>query len=398
MIGAWKLNSAQILAIGCIGVALGVWLKRRLPILERLNIPTPVAGGMIFAILLAICHGRFLNVEADGGLRDLFMITFMTTIGLSASLRVVRAGGTKLIWLLAISTLGAALQNLLGIGITKLVGIDPRIGIVTGAVALTGGPATALAFGTTFEKMGVTGATAVGIAAATFGIAVSGLIGGYIGGWLVRRHNLNSVSRLAKQSNVSVQELCQTAPSLQTLFNMVLIVGFSVGVGNVVSGALERLGLILPAYIGAMIVGAIIRNLDDRFGFIGIAPLEVDLIGRVSLNLFIVMALVTLRLWELAHLALPLIAILISQVVLCILMCLTIVYWIMGRDYEAAVESSGFCGYMLGITANAVACMEELVEKYGPARQAFLIVPLVGAFLIDFTNSLVITTMANFLR
>jgi len=157
----------------------------------------------------------------------------------------------------------------------------------------------------------------------------------------------------------------------------------------------EHLGFVLPSYIGAMIVAAAIRNLDDRFHFARISQPEVDSLGKIALYLFIVMALLTLRLWELAHLALPLVVILTAQVALCWLMCVTMSYWVMGRNYESAVMASGFCGFMLGITANAIACMEELVEKYGPAPQAFLVVPVVGAFLIDFTNSMIITAMAN---
>ena len=178
----------------------------------------------------------------------------------------------------------------------------------------------------------------------------------------------------------------------------VLMLSIAIGLGNVLSGQIERLGVILPAYIGALIVGAVIRNLDDRFHFARISQADVDLAGRIALNLFIVMALIALRLWELKNLALPLVAILTAQVAMCFLMCVTAVYWLMGRSYEAAVETAGFCGYMLGITANAVACMEELVEKYGPAPEAFLVVPIIGAFLIDFSNSLIITVTANFLR
>jgi glutamate:Na+ symporter, ESS family len=179
------------------------------------------------------------------------------------------------------------------------------------------------------------------------------------------------------------------------LLPTVLVMGVAMGLGSVLSLGMERLGLILPGYIGAMIVAAIIRNLDDRYHFARVSQPEVDMLGKIALYLFIVMALLTLRLWELAHLALPLLVILTAQVALCWLMCVTMSYWVMGRNYEAAVSTSGFCGSMLGITANAVACMEELVEKYGPAPEAFLVVPVVGAFLIDFTNSLIITTLAN---
>jgi glutamate:Na+ symporter, ESS family len=393
MIPVWKLNAAQVLGLASMGVAIGVWLKRRIPLLDRLNIPVPIAGGMVFALAALALRDRVVNVEADATLRDLLMVAFMATIGLSARLQLIREGGAGLIWLLGISSLGALLQNLLGMGLAAAMGLDARLGILAGSVALTGGPATAVAFGGTFERMGVRGATAVGMAAATFGITVAGLIGGYIGGWLIRRHRLKS--RSARSTVTDAAPLDKNSPPL---LNLVVMMGIAMGIGNVLSGAMERMGLILPSYIGAMIVAAVIRNANDRLGWVRIAQPQVDMLGRIALYLFIVMALITLRLWELAHLALPLLVILAAQIALCGLMCVTICYWWMGRDYESAVTASGFCGYMLGITANAVACMEELVEKYGPAPRAFLVVPVVGAFLIDFTNSLIITAMANWMR
>jgi ESS family glutamate:Na+ symporter len=174
-----------------------------------------------------------------------------------------------------------------------------------------------------------------------------------------------------------------------------ILIATAMGLGSLVSLAVQRTGVVLPAYIGAMVVAAILRNLDDRYGFARVQQRDLDEIGRVALHLFIVMALVTLRLWELARLAGPLLVLLLAQVALCWAMCVGLAYRVMGRDYDAAVGAAGFCGFMLGITANAVAVMEALVEKYGPAPRAFLVVPVVGAFLIDFTNSLIITAMAN---
>ena len=386
----WKLSLVQVLGASALGVVLGGWLKRRLPILDRLNIPTSIAGGMVYAILALALHDRVVNLEPDTLLRDLLLIAFMTTVGLSARFQLLREGGKKLVVLLAVSSVGAVLQNLLGIGLAKALFIDPRLGILAGSVALTGGPGTAVAFGGTFQKMGVAGAEVVGMASATFGIAVAGLLGGYVGGWLVRRHKLKSSGATADPAKIEKEE--------DSLVTTVLVIAIAMGLGNLLSGALERAGLILPPYIGAMIVAAAIRNLNDSFHFATISQADVNQCGRIALNLFIVMALIALKLWELAHLALPMIAILAAQVMLCIAMCVTMVFWAMGRNYESAVESAGFCGYMLGITANAVACMEELVEKYGAAPEAFLVVPVVGAFLIDFSNSLIITTMANLLR
>ena len=391
MVPVIKVNAPEVLGLGAVGVLLGTWLKRRIPLLDRLNIPVSIAGGMVYAILIMLLRDRAANFEFDTVLRDLLMVAFMTTVGLSARVQLIRDGGVKVIWLLAVATGGALLQNLLGMGLAKILGVDARLGILAGAVSLTGGPATALAFGPTFERMGVAGATTVAFASATFGIAVAGLIGGYIGGQLIRRHRLKPSGEAA----IAASKVETHAPDL---LKSVLVMGVAMGLGALLSAGIERTGIILPSYIGAMIVAAAVRNLDDRYGFARISQPEVTAMGRVSLYLFIVMALLTLKLWELVHLALPMLVILAAQVALVWAMCLTVVYWTMGRDYESAVTSAGFCGFMLGITSNAVASMEELVEKFGAAPRAFLVVPIVGAFLIDFTNSLIITAMANWMR
>ena len=378
-----------MLGLACWGVAMGAWMKRKVPLLDRLNIPTPIAGGMIYAVLALALRDRVVNIEADGVLRDLLMIAFMTTVGLSARLQLLREGGVDVVVLLAIATVGAVLQNLLGMGLATLLGVDARMGILTGSVALAGGPATALAFGPVFEKMGVHGATAAGFAASTFGITLAGLVAGYLGGRLIRRYKL--APALGNRPEAAPKPAWVRVPSLNT----VLAVGISMGLGSVLSDAIQRRGVILPSYIGAMFVAAVIRNLDDRFAFLRISQSQTTALGQIALYLFIVMALLTLRLWELAHLALPLLVILAAQVLLCWLMSVVAAYRLTGRDYDAAVTAAGFCGFMLGVTSNAVASMEELVEKWGAAPRAFLVVPVVGAFLIDLTNSAVITVMAN---
>ncbi|HXA52299.1 MAG TPA: sodium/glutamate symporter [Candidatus Acidoferrum sp.] len=389
MVPTLKLTSVQLLGLAGLGAAAGVWIKHRVPVLDRLNVPAPIVGGMLYALLALALRDRFVNLDADTSLRDLFQIAFFTTIGLSVRVEALRRGGSALLWLLAAASAGAVMQNLLGIGLAKALGLDPRIGILAGSVSLAGGPATSLAFGSTFEQMGLRGATTIAIAAATFGITVSGLIGGYIGGRLIERRKLRSTG------TAPAAVVAQDA-SAASLMNVCIVIAIAMGLGSLVSLGVQRAGVILPAYIGAMAVAAVLRNLDDRYRFARIGQFEVDEIGRVALHLFIVMALVTLRLWELAHLAGPMLIILIAQVALVWLMCVMLAFRVMGRDYDAAVGAAGFCGFMLGITANAVAVMEELVEKYGPAPRAFLVVPVVGAFLIDFTNSLIITAMANF--
>jgi ESS family glutamate:Na+ symporter len=394
-----KLNPAQVLGAAALGVFIGGWLKRKIPVLDRWNIPVPIAGGMVFALAALALHGRIVNVEADTLLRDLLMIAFMSTIGLGASVQLLRKGGRQVILLLVLSSLGAVLQNLLGIGLAMSMGIDKRLGILAGSVALAGGPATALAWGDKFESWGVHGATTAAMAAATFGIAVAGLIGGHIGGQLIRRRALRSTAAAAQPAG-SARSARTYDPA--TLLSTVLAIGVAMGIGNLLSQQIESRGIRLPAYIGAMIVAAAIRNGNDRFGWIRIPQADIDTIGRVALYLFITMALLTLRLWELAHLALPLLVILTAEVALCWMMCVLFPFRFpfrgIRRDYENAVTSAGFCGYMLGITANAMASMEELAEKYGPAPESFLAVPVVGAFLVDFTNSFIITAFANLFR
>ncbi|HLJ91063.1 MAG TPA: sodium/glutamate symporter [Candidatus Angelobacter sp.] len=408
-IPTWNLNAVQVLALGCLGVLMGRWLKKRLPALDRLCIPTSIVGGMIFALAALLFRDRLVNFEMDSTLRDLMMIAFMSTIGLNARWNLLRRGGTQVLWMLVLASCGAVLQNLLGMGLAKLLHINPLMGILSGSVALAGGPATAVAFGSTFEAMGVRGATELGLASATFGIAVSGLVGGYIGSQLIRRYRLqpqqNSIELTEKQAAQSdgLQSDGRASGREQkfdaaSLLSTILTIGLAMGIGSLISLSLTKLGFILPSYIGAMIAAAALRNFNDRFPFLTISESALHSCAQVSLYLFIVMAVLALKLWELAHLAIPLIVILIAQVALCWLMCVVASFRTMGRDYESAVMAAGFCGFMLGITANAVACMEELVEKYGPAQRAFLVVPVVGAFLIDFTNALIITTMANLIR
>ncbi len=403
-----KLNAVQVLAISCFGVALGVFTKKRLRILDALNIPAPIVGGLIYALVALALRDRVINFELDLVLRDILQVAFFTTIGMSASLKLMKTGGIQVLIFLAIASVGAVAQNLLGVALAKVLGLSPLIGIVSGSVALTGGPATALAFGAEFEKLGVSGATTVGVASAMFGITAGGLMGAFIGGRFIRRFALASRARSAApaaqpESEVSGEVIRPPQPEVSStaehspLFNSLVAIAVSMGLGTLITAAMQKAGVVLPAYVGAMLVAAVLRNLDDLTGFIGLSERHVEGVGNVSLYIFIVMALLTLKLWELVHLALPILGLLAVQVVLVYLLC-ALVFRLMGRDYEAAVMAGGFCGFMLGTTANAMACMGELAGKHGPAPRAFIVVPLVGAFLIDFTNSVIITGMMNFLH
>ncbi len=393
-----KLNAIQVLALAAFGVALGVWLRGRIRLLDRLNIPAPVVGGLIYAGLATAMRDRLLNFEMDLVLRDILMVAFFTSVGMSASLRMVRKGGARLIQFFVLATLSALMQNALGIALALAFGLSPLIGLISGSVAMTGGPATALAFGGTFENLGVAGAATLGIAAATFGTTSGGLLGGHVGGWLIRRHHLKAPPPEPAQTAASRQPAPHQSEEHAPLFASAVAVAVAMGLGTLLSAWFDSLSLVLPAYVGAMIAAGVLRNLDDRFGLLKISQQHLEMIGNISLCLFIVMALLTLQLWELARLALPLIVMLTAQVILVVALCLAVSFPVMGRDYESAVMAGGFCGFMLGTTASALACMDVLVKKYGPAPHAFIVVPLVGAFLIDFTNAMIITALANLFR
>jgi ESS family glutamate:Na+ symporter len=303
----------------------------------------------------------------------------------------------------------AVVQNIIGIGLARVFDLHPLLGIIAGSVSLTGGPATSLAFGPTFEQLGVTGATTLGLASATFGITLGGLLGGPLGTRLVQRHQLPTgrapqkppaptlttvlVRQEESQDMISFSE--EDAEESDVL-RSIMIIAVAMGIGSIIGKWISARGIVLPAYIGAMIVAALVRNLDDRFKFIRISQTNSEAIGNISLSIFISMALMNLKLWELVNLALPLFVILVAQVFIVAVVAYVISFHVMGRDYDSAVMAGGFVGFMLGTTANAMACMDALVEKFGPAPRAYLVVPIVGAFLIDFTNALIITTMANF--
>jgi len=388
-----SLGPVQVLGLAALGVLMGRFLKRVLPILDRWNVPASVVGGLVYSALVLALRDRVLNLQLDMVLRDVLMVAFFTTVGMSASLRLLIVGGRLVTIFLLAATGGLVLQIVWGVTAAHLLGLPPLLGVIPGAVSLTGGPATSLAFGPTLEKVGVEGATAVGLASAVFGIVVSGLLGGFVGGVLIKRRGLTPKP---VDPGVAPEEL--DPGRVGSTMDNVLALALAMAAGTLISKGLERMGWTLPAYVGAMIAAGILRNLDDRFDFAGIVQTTMDEIGGIALELFIVMALLTLKLWELTHLAGPVLVILLGQVVLTVSLCWFLVFPLMGRDHPAAVMAGGYCGFMLGTTANAMASMGEIVRKSGPAPQAFFVVSIVGAFLIDFINALLITETINLLR
>jgi glutamate:Na+ symporter, ESS family len=405
-----KLDLIQTLAFGGVVLFLGYGLRRAIPALGRYNLPAPVLGGLLVAVAILIARRYDVTLfQFDTTLQSPLMIAFFTTIGFGASLSLLRVGGPQVFLFFIIATVFAILQNVIGALMAMPFGLHPLFGVLAGSVTLTGGPATGLAFAPLFEQAGVQGAASVAVAAAMAGIVSGGIIGGPVGTLLIERHKLkqpraNPVHlQMPTAENIVEDRMPELAPSVPegedvesyALLKSLVVILVAMWIGSWVSKGFTALGVTLPAYIGAMLVAAAIRNLDDLTQWIGLSQRIIDDIGNVALSLFLVMALMTLKLWELAGLALPLAAILIVQVTMVAVVCFWPIFQLMGRDYESAVMSGGFIGFMLGTTANAMAVMRTLVERYGPAPRAFLVAPMVGAFFIDFTNALIITACIN---
>lgn len=399
-----KLDLIQTLGVAAVLYYFGVHIKRLLPFLDRLNIPSAVVGGMLFASVVLIARDRFLNIEFDTATQPLFMVMFFTTIGMGASLPLLRSGGLPVLIFLIMSTVFCFVQNGVGMAIGALFDANPFLGIMAGSVTLVGGPATGLAFAPLFENAGLVGAGTLAITAATFGIVCGGLVGGPAGTWLINRFHLHRNKRVPRgelQQELAPQEETITVALDREDSNLVrnmIVAAAAMGIGSVLSYYFQAMGLTLPAYIGAMVIASAFRNVDDIKGWFHIDPKAMDLIGSIALNIFLVVALMNLKLWELFHLAIPLFAILFVQVLAAVGFSLLISYRVMGRDYDSAVIASGFIGFVLGTTANAMANMKTIVSKFGPSPKAFLVVPMVGAFFIDFVNALIITWFLNWLQ
>jgi ESS family glutamate:Na+ symporter len=402
------LDLVQTVAFAGVILFAGYGLRRLIPILGKVNIPAPVVGGLPVAGVLAVLYFSGIQpIKFDTLLQVPAQNTFFASIGFAASLALLRKGGPLVFTFLVLSFIVAVLQNVIGAAVAWGLGQHPLMGVLAGSVTLTGGPATGLAFAPLFEQAGVPGAATLAVAAAMVGIVAGGVIGGPIGTYLIDKklHIGPGGPGSTTLTNVAEQQMPATpveAPAGEdveayVLMKHLVLLLVTVGVGIWVSAWLTRLGMTLPAYIGAMLVAAVIRNIDDVTGAIGLSMRVIDDIGNIALSLFLVMALMTLRLWELAGLVIPLLIILAAQVALIAVICVWVVPRVMGRDYDSAVMSGGFAGFMLGTSANAMANMGALVERYGPAPKAFLVVPLVGAFFIDFANALLITTFLNWL-
>ncbi len=403
-----SLDMIPTLALAALLLFAGYGVKRLWRLLDRLNIPAPVVGGLLFSfIALGLRQAGLFAFQFDAILQTPFMIAFFTTVGLTASLSLLKVGGPQVLLFWGLASLFAVLQDVLGLGLAKVMGVHPFLGLISGSVTMTGGHGTGLAFGPIMEGLGMPGATTLAVAAATFGLVSGGLIGGPIGTALIRRRGLKPrPAKIRAKKDVpaeAMDELAEEASARSSLSSyeilkyMAVILG-CMAVGSLVASGFKSLGITLPAYIGSMLVAAVFRNVCDFGRVMKLSQDYIEHLGAVALSLFLTMAMMSLKLWELLDLALPMLVILVFQVAMIGLFAAFVVFRLMGRDYDAAIMAGGHCGFGLGATPNAVANMNSLVEKFGPAPRAFLVVPMVGAFFIDFTNAIIITFFLNLVQ
>ncbi len=415
---------------------LGEWVVRRVPALRRFNIPAPVVGGLLVcgAVLLVNVSGAaklsFGSRVNDGWwtwlvcaepewasrparpINAIFMVGFFVCVGLNATWSLVRSGGAQLIMFWFVASLFAVVQNVVGVGISTAMGESALLGIMCGSVTLTGGHSTAQAFAEPFAQAGLQGAAVIGVAAATFGLIAGALLGGPVATRLIEKHRLRSSDGNAPGGGLADTATASAASEDAGLVTLVralarqgsrlvapvLIVLICVKGGAWAGYLLQKTGMIFPVSMGGMLVGVIVRNLHDAVGGKWIDSDVVDGIGAVLLSLFLVITMAGLNLVELAATALPMLVILVVQIVLMGVFALVVTFRAMGRDYDAAVMAAGHCGFALGATSNAMATMLTVVQRYGPARRAFLIVPPTGALLIDVTNGFMLTGILTWLK
>ncbi|WP_040287388.1 sodium/glutamate symporter [Sporosarcina koreensis] len=394
-----ELNQVTTLFLAMALLLLGNLLVRKSKILQKFCIPAPVVGGLLFAILATILKTTgIVSFTLDTSLQNLFMLTFFATVGLGASFALIKLGGKLLIIYWIACAFLALMQNVIGVSMSYLFDIHPLIGMMAGAVSMEGGHGGATAYGTTVEAMGIDSAFSIGIAAATFGLVAGGLIGGPLVKFLINKYNLKSNEAAGAEDTYEYNaELHEPAISVDNFTMQAFLIVASMAGGSLLGEAFGRLtdGIALPNYVGAMFVAVIIRNVIDRFNGNIIHMKSITLIGDVALGIFLSMALMSIKLWEVAGLALPLLVIVFVQVVFLVLFAIFVLFRILGKNYDAAVMCAGFAGHGLGATPNAMANMAAVTERYGPSRTAYLIVPIVGAFLIDVVSMPIIITTIN---
>ena len=408
------LDMLQSACIGALALLTGIFMTRKIKWLQRFCIPSPVSGGLVFSIITLLLY-KFIHVEVtfDGTLKDVFMLAFFTSVGFQSNLNVIKQGGKTLVMMLILLVGIIATQNLIPIGICKLLDTNPLIGMAAGSISMAGGHGTAGGFSAVLESMGLQGAATISMAAATFGLIAGSVIGGPVAERLIRKHlsserlepkdfkvdpamaGIESEEALpagrAKRISSNEEEFQQFAWGTYSI----LIV---MALGTLTSLLLGQTGITFPTYFGALLTAAVIRNIIELTPFRRILKIKkIVSVGNICLSLFLGMAMISLKLWELESLALPLITILFAQIVAIALLTYYIAFPILGHDYDAAVLVAGICGFGLGATPNAMANMSAVCYKYHYSIKPFLIVPIIGAMFVDLINTGFITLFLNWI-
>lgn len=409
----FTFSAFYTLIAAVIVLLLGRVLVNNISFLRRYSIPEPVAGGLVASMLFTLAHSFFgLDIKYHDELRTSFMLIFFASVGLSANFNRLREGGSALlIFLMAIGVF-IVIQNGVGIALASMLGLDPLIGLISGSITLTGGHGTAGAWGKELETVyGVTGAIPLGMASATFGLVLGGLIGGPLANWLIKRHNLateKSVSQIAEDKqqdqkpNESSEFVVFENPGqvrLITADNAITTLGLfaaCLAFAEFMTGFAKGTAFELPTFVWALMCGVVLRSVMENIFKVQVFDRAIDVFGNAALSLYLAMALLALKLWQLVDLAGPLAIILIVQTIVMVLYAAFVTFRIMGKDYDAAVLAAGHCGFGMGATPTAVANMQAVTSRYKPSHKAFLIVPLCGAFLVDLINVAVIKGILTF--
>lgn len=388
-----QLDFYSTLVAASLVLLLGRWLVARIGFLRTYSIPEPVAGGLLVAaLLLALRVLTDVEVRFDASLQTPLMLAFFATIGLNADFASLKKGGRVLgIFLLVVTAL-LVVQNAMGIALAKALGLDPLMGLLAGSITLSGGHGTGAAWGAVFsEKYGVAAASELAIASATFGLVLGGLIGGPVARLLIKRAQVPGIEQRPSGQPTGFEQpnLERTITSFSFIETLALL-AISLQVGTFLSGFIQGTAYELPTFVCVLFVGVVLRNGLSALGWHQVFEREVSLLGNVSLSLFLAIALMSLKLWDLAALALPIVILLAAQALLMALFAIFVTFRVMGSNYDAAVLAAGHCGFGLGATPTAIANMQAVTQRFGPSPIAFLVVPMVGAFFIDITNAVVI--------
>lgn len=409
-----QFSAYYTLILAVLVLLLGKFLVQRIRVLRDFNIPEPVAGGLVVAAIVFALHEILgLTLGFGGSLQSAFMLVFFSSIGLGANFAKLREGGLGLVIFLMVIVLFIVVQNSVGIGLAMALGLDPLIGLVTGTITLLGGHGTAGAWGSVLENQyGLTGATTLGIACATFGLVIGGLLGGPLAKRLIVRHQLaaqrsdheqqaQAVAAVPEDSQATAFEHPSSAPRLITadaaIETLALFAG-CLAIAEFMTNITKDTAIQLPTFVWALGTGVVLRNTLDYIFGVKVFDRAIDVFGNAGLSIYLAMALLSLKLWELTDLAAPLMVILAVQTVVMALYAAFITFRIMGKNYDAAVLAAGHCGFGMGATPTAVANMQAITNQYGPSHKAFLIVPLVGAFFIDIINAFMIQGFIYFVR